>query len=339
MNPIPEPQMKKKALILLLASTFLLLGIFLMEWFRSRSKPLSQSEAIARIDEMMESPVEFYGKVLDQGDKPVVGVVIRCSWPFMTSMDGLQVKSGGPDGRFEVKGRKAMEMIFSVIPPDGYRKTETSSQRFQFADESESFNQIYKQKGKSIQAKHQPDPANPVVFKIKKIGAADVLYKANQGADILPRDGSPRYYSVSAPSGKGVAQPSAHSIEVRLFSSKEPDDNSIVPASWSMRIGVPGGGVQLLDAKKNPLTSTYDELYAPEGGYHDELAFEFPDTMPEWRPQFEKEFLFRFSDNTYGHATISGDWKRVRIESLYNPSGSRNLLFDESKSVDLRNKN
>src|SRR5215217_1217868 len=103
--------MKKKTLIFLLASTFLLLGHFLVESFRIRSKlqspvgssskanqqekpadaiqegerrkdpPLFRPKAIAELDRMMESRVEFYGKVLDQDDKPMAGVVIRCSWP------------------------------------------------------------------------------------------------------------------------------------------------------------------------------------------------------------------------------------------------------------------
>lgn len=359
--------MKKKTLILFLTIIALMVGILLVESFRNSTEPqvstvvysnenqaekpviaikeksqrkdpvMDLHQTAEEFETMMKSSVEFYGKVLDQDNQPVVDAIIRCSWPLMTSTDGLQVRSTAPDGRFEVKGRNAMEMTFSLDPPDGYRQTETSTQKFQFADYSERLKQKFKTAGKSIQIKYLPDPANPVIFRIKKIGAADVLHKAYQGSDILPRDGSPRYYSLSAPSRKGLAQPRIHSIEVRLISTKEPDDNSMSPASWSMSIGVSDGGIQLLDITKNPITDTYNEVHAPEGGYHNKLFFEFPDTMPGWKPQFNEEFFIRFSDRTYGRATISGDWKRVRIQSLYNPNGSKNLLLDETMVVEIRN--
>ena len=302
-----------------------------------RADPLKDlNPTVEEFERMMESPIEFYGKVVDQDDRPLVGIEVRCSWNFMNSVDGLIVKSAAPDGRFEVKGRKSMEMHFGLIPPEGYRITETSQQTFLFADYSERLQQAHKAVGKPLQTKHLPDPANPVVFRIRKIGPADVLHKVHQGTDRLPRDGSPRYYSFSVPSAKGLAQPRAHSVEVRLVSEKEPDDNSMVQASWSMRIRVPGGGLQQVEAVKNPITGDYDELNAPEAGYQEEMAFEFPKSMPKWQPQFVKEFFFRFPDNTYARATIGGDWKRVRIQSLFNPSGSRNLLFDETKVIELK---
>ena len=91
-----------------------------------------------------------------------------------------------------------------------------------------------------------------------------------------------------------------------------------------------------MEAEKDPITGDYDELEAPEGGFQEEMAFEFPKTMPKWRKQFDKEFFFRFSDNTYGRASISGSWEEARIQSLFNPSGSRNLLFDETKVIELK---
>jgi hypothetical protein len=182
-----------------------------------------------------------------------------------------------------------------------------------------------------------PDPANPVVFEIKKIGSADTLQKAYQGSYTLPRDGSPRYFSISQPSVHALVQPRAHAVEFRLVSEKEPDDNAnVVPITWSMKIRVPGGGLQSVEMKKNPITGDYDELQAPEGGYQEEMTFEFPKSMPKWHPQFEKEFFFRFPDNRYGRATIRANAKGVVIDSLFNPISSRNLLFDETKVIELK---
>ena len=355
--------MKKQTLLSLLLVVLLLVVLLLVTsfWNRANHKPVAVSSTVAGYNEklqppltelerhearnarkptaeewkrIMEAPVEFYGKVVDQDDKPLVGIVIRCSWPDMTSLDRLDVKSTAPDGRFEVSGRKAPEMSFGVMLPDGYRKTATTQQTFLFADYSDRLRQA---NNAHLGTKHLPNPANPVVFRIKKIGPADVLHKVHQGADLLPRNGTPRYYSFSEPSAKGLAQPRVHSLEVRLVSEKDPDDNAqIVPRSWSMRIRVPGGGLQPLEVEKNPVTGDYDELDAPAGSYQEEMAFDYPESMPEWRPQFDKDFFFRFPDNTYGRATISGDWERVRIQSLYNPSGSRNLLYDETKVIELK---
>lgn len=286
---------------------------------------------------MIESPIEFYGQVVDENHTPVVDVEIQCSWPLMRSIDGLVLKSSAPDGLFELTGKKHMNMSFSIYPPAGYHQTRTSSQSFSFADYSERLKEAHRAVGKPVPIKHVPNRANPVIFQIKKIGPADTLISGTQGGP-LPRDGSPRYYPLSYLARLPLAEPTDHAVECRLVSEKDPRDvNAAGPLSWSLKLRVPGGGLQIITLERNPYTSDYDAIEAPASGFEEELLLDFPKTKADWKPWFiKKELFFRFADNTYARASIDGDWEGIRIESLYNPTGSRNLLYDERKVSELK---
>ena len=301
-------------------------------WF-----PVNPSDEELKI--MMESPVEFYGKVVDQNGFPLIGTEVRCSWPFMTSMDNLALTTSAPDGRFEVTGRHSMSMTFSVSAPPGYRKTETSRQDFLFAELSERLRAAYLKRDGSMTVRHKPDKSNPVIFMLRKIESADSLYHSEQGGDNLPRDGSPRYYSFSTNSGKALERPTDHCVEFRLISEKDPkipNDGKLF--NWCLSIRVPGGGIQLLQTIENADSGDYDELLAPVSGYQEEIRFDFPKSLPvgDWKGSINREFFFYFPDKTYGRAIIHGSFEDVRIETFLNPKGFRNLLFDETKSLKLK---
>jgi hypothetical protein len=66
---------------------------------------------------MSKTPVEFYGRVLDQNNAPVPGTKISCSWPYMGSMHSPVRVLTGPDGCFEITGLKAISISISVRPP------------------------------------------------------------------------------------------------------------------------------------------------------------------------------------------------------------------------------
>ncbi len=290
---------------------------------------------------MMASPVEFYGKVIDQDGNPMIGVEVGCSWPFMTSMDNLALTTSAPDGRFEVTGRKAITMSFGVRLPPGYRRTESTNQEFLFGEFPERIREYHRRQYGVPDAVHRADKSNPVIFMLRKIEGVDSLYHIERGRDDLPRDGSPRYYSFSINAGKALEQPTDHCVEFRLISEKDPkipNDGKLF--NWSLRIRVPGGGLQLLQAIKNVDSGDYDELQAPLNGYQEEIHFDFPKSLPNgWKSAIQREFFFFFPDKTYGRAIIHGSSEDVRIESFLNPTGSRNLLFDETKSLELRSSN
>ena len=134
------------------------------------------------IEIMMETPVEFYGQVLDQFDQPVIGAYIRCSWPYMRPPEApLKMQTAAPDGVFEVLGLKALSIHVSVYPPPGYDEQISESKDIQIAKAPERVlkNEDYKKmplEGKAQLAKsgvveepYKPDKTKPVIFRLKKL--------------------------------------------------------------------------------------------------------------------------------------------------------------------------
>lgn len=131
---------------------------------------------------MGETPVEFYGQVLDQFDQPVVGANIHCSWPFMGPPDApVKIQSAAPAGLFEVFGPKAMAIHVSASPPPGYDESVSDSKNFQIAKAPERVlkSEVYKKmplEGKAQLAQsgvvgdpYKPDKTKPVIFRLKKL--------------------------------------------------------------------------------------------------------------------------------------------------------------------------
>lgn len=131
---------------------------------------------------MFDTPVEFYGRVLDQSDNPVVGAEITCSWPYMGPMSSpVRLQSAAPNGQFEISGLKANAITIFVEPPQGYAQLPESKNRIQFAKTPERIfqNSDYKtmtHEQKELFGKmhgfgeaHKPDKTQPVIFRLKKL--------------------------------------------------------------------------------------------------------------------------------------------------------------------------
>jgi hypothetical protein len=131
---------------------------------------------------MMDTPVEFYGQVLDQFDQPVVGAKIRCSWGiYGQRVSPLELQSAAPNGQFEISGLKAMAIGVSVYPPPGYDEQISESKNIQIAKATERVlkNEDFKKmplEGKEQLAKsgvveepYKPDKTRPMIFRLKKL--------------------------------------------------------------------------------------------------------------------------------------------------------------------------
>jgi len=287
---------------------------------------------------MSETAVRFYGKVLDQNNGPVIGAKITYSWPFMTSMDAPgERRSEAPDGNFEVSGVKAATLHFFVHPPKGYSTTGESDKEIQFAEYSGRLKKVYENLGLAIPPPHKRDKTTPVIFRVEKIGPADALYHGEL-RDNLPTNGDSRYFSLKTYSRKSLNQPpDNHTIEFSLIASA---GDFIVPTknrtyrkqySWSLRIRVPAGGIMPVSADSK------DRDAAPEDGYKESILLDYPKSMDEmkWRNRISSGIFVRFSDGTYARVLLYSTPRGISMESFYNPTGSRNILYDDSKEIPL----
>jgi hypothetical protein len=143
-----------------------------------------QKDSVPTMEElkvMMDTPVEFYGQVLDQFDQPVIGAKIRCSWPYMGPQDSARELQSAPDGQFEVLGLKALAIHVSAYPPPGYDEQVSVSKDILIAKAPERILQSGDYKKMTAEQKQQMAPSHgaseaykgdktmPEIFRLKKL--------------------------------------------------------------------------------------------------------------------------------------------------------------------------
>lgn len=147
---------------------------------RKRQKDLLPTMEELKV--MFDTPVEFYGQVLDQFNQPVIGAKIRCSWPYMGPQHSArEFKSAAPDGRFEIFDLKAASIGVSVYPPPGYDELVTDSKDIQIAKipdrilQNEDYEKLTPQQKEMTVRVHgaaetyKGDKTKPVIFRLKKL--------------------------------------------------------------------------------------------------------------------------------------------------------------------------
>ena len=146
---------------------------------------MRQTESVPTMDELevlMDTPVEFFGQVLDQFDQPVVGAEINCSWSFMAPHESpLKLQSLAPNGEFEIRGLKAISIHVFVSPPKGYDEKVDDSRRIRIAKfperilNSENYKRMTPEQKEQLVDVQGPaeaykgDRARPATFRLKKL--------------------------------------------------------------------------------------------------------------------------------------------------------------------------
>jgi hypothetical protein len=104
------------------------------------------------------------------------------------------------------------------------------------------------------------------------------------------------------------------------------------PFDWSIVFEISNGGLQdIMDLYPNE---------APADGYKTAITTNFPADMPKWTPSFNHPYYFVAENGrVYGRINISfqADFQPpptlFDAEIYANPSGSRNLEFDQNKWI------
>jgi hypothetical protein len=146
---------------------------------------MRQTESVPTMDELevlMDTPVEFFGQVLDQFDQPVVGADISCSWSFMAPHESpLKLQSLAPNGEFEIPGLKAISIHVFVSPPKGYDEQVDDSRRIRIAKapdrilNSEGYKRMTPEQREQLvdlqgrAEAYKGDRKSPVIFRLKRL--------------------------------------------------------------------------------------------------------------------------------------------------------------------------
>ena len=242
--------------------------------------------------------IEFYGKVVDEKNLPVAWAMIKLSRGDLSSDGTTQVRvQSDADGLFSLTGVVGRGLNVSAEKM-GYYTSGLNRYSYEYAEFSD----------KNF---HQPDPSNPVIFRLRKKQEADALIYREQELRI----------SVGA--ANEVTIDAGAKLQIELLANPKPKQGP-----WSMRVTVLNGGLQS-SAEEFP-------FLAPTDDYQSSLTLDDSTPKPpRWTEIYEGGVFYLRSGSNYGRfeiQMISGKaW--MRIKTWLNPSGSRNLEFDPQKTI------
>ncbi len=284
----------------------------------SDAPPRTHEEFMARFEQRLKekadaqerglnewrTPIEFYGKVVDENGNPVEGAQIEFSCTDLSPAGNSYYRTtSDADGLFSLNNVQGKLLVVRSIVKDGYYVSKQNRNNFFYAGENENF---------------IPEFGNPVVFHLRKKGQAEPLITFKKSFRI-PRDGTP--VEINFLSGKTTALGSGH-LRVECW-TQDKGRKSGQMYDWKCLITVPSGGLQIATNEFNFL--------APEDGYQAGFEIDMPETASNWSSDVEYKFFLKLADGKYGRMTfamIAGGDHFCMIESSLNPSGSRNLEFD-----------
>lgn len=275
-----------------------------------------QLEQLEKANEKWKTPLRFYGKVVDENNNPVEGAVAHFSWTDLSPSGSSQTDvRSGVDGLFSLEGVTGYNMGVILKKEGYYTSWEKNRRSFQFAEEGDPYS-------------YEPDPANPIIFYLRKKGEAEPLVHLRKGFKI-PKDGTP--VEVDLVKGEVVAEGKGH-LKVQCWTDPQQQDEKgryKREYHWRCLMSVPNGGIA---AQKGEF-----DFAAPESGYNPSLEIDMPQEIERWTNDVsQKIFIKAVNGQIYARGTfnmIAGGDHFFRLEMDVNPSGSRNLEFDESKQI------
>jgi hypothetical protein len=256
-----------------------------------------------------QGSIEFYGKVVDENSNAVAGANASFHWVEMPTTDGNRSTNTKSDteGLFSLHGQRGLSLGVSVSK-EGYYSSRSDNDTF-----------VY---GSIGGGQVSPDPVNPAIFHLRKKGvtAPLVMLKRNYG---IPRDGTP--FAIDLVTGHSTTGENGNLV-VRCWTDDQ-GKQSGQKYDWRCLITVPGGGIEPTDEEF--------AFQAPKNGYALTNEISMPADCTNWTSQVDLKFFYRLADGRYGRMTfsiIAGGQHFCMIDSVLNPTGSRNLEPIEIKS-------
>ncbi len=250
-----------------------------------------------------KAPISFFGRVVDEDNKPIAGASIAFSWND-TSAKGTSHHSttSDGDGRFELTGRTGKGLSVDVTGINGYPFTNGARNSFEFGD--------------PWVPNHIPDKNNPVVFRWKKQGKIEPLiaWRALLGVD---NNGPERGFQFVPAL---ITDPGDFRFSCKVGTAEDGRRRF----DWEFKMSIPGGGLLATDEEF--------PFLAPEDGYTESVTWTAKIEDEQWQGVKRQMFYIRYGNPVrYGrlHVTFDGSTPRFYTRSgvilswWINPTGSR----------------
>lgn len=251
--------------------------------------------------------LSFYGKVVDENNKPVSNAKVHLIWTTLDDPSGTKEEYISSDGNgfFSLTNQRG-KLLEVRVEKEGYYTVEggNGALAFEYADPG---SQVY----------YEPDPKNPVVFHLHKKGVGTKLFSKTLNIPLHNHLLDARVNLM-----QGFIRPDGV-LSITFDASKFSHDPQ--PFPWTASLKMAEGG----------LVET-DEQYpfnAPAGGYKSEVVMTKELTGDVLNGHAAKTYYFYLpSTNTYGRATITFDVRLgVTVEYSYNPTPGDRYLEPVSK--------
>jgi hypothetical protein len=268
--------------------------------------PENANDGNPQILKLWQSPIEFYGKVVDENSNAVAGAKIRFQWVEAPRREGNRTSNTESDekGLFSLHDARGPSLGVSVSK-EGYYTSRRGNDSFSY--------------GSLANEPFSPDPLNPVIFSLKGKGIQESLIKTDFPVGIgqiaqLRHDGTP--VEIDLLNGVKV---SGGNSGLRLEFWRDISDKKANVFDWKLQLSIANGG----------LIPTDEEFafQAPENGYQPAIVINMPATNQPWLGESRSRYYLRLPDGKYGRIDVyllpyNGVFS---VQSAVNPSGSRNL--------------
>ena len=265
-----------------------------------------------------KTPIEFYGKVIDEKDQPVSGAKIHFVWND-TSAAGSSAFDTISDsaGLFSLSGVQG-KLLGVKLQKEGYY---TSQDQNHFYFEYAAFwDANY----------YQPDSKNPAIFRLlKKSQAEPLVYRS--GLYGFPNNGTPIYWNLKTGKRSRELMQDTDLI-VRVLRS-EPVNSRY---DWSVAIeGINGTG--LLESNEEFMFT------APAAGYQNKIEVRQEASASDWKSALQRKFYVTGQNGKF-YARVEVEilpnydaaGAALNVKTYLNPSGSRNLEYDPAQQANSR---
>lgn len=260
-----------------------------------------------------KTPIEFYGKVLDQDGNPVAGATADVVWTNMTpnGSSHMQVTSDA-DGLFSITGISGKHMTVQATKDGYYRETSKGRSSYEYAGFWEP-------------TYHEPDPNNPVIFHLRRKGVSEPMIQRGPMLLGARNDGTPANFDLTT--GRKAADSSGN-IALRISKGSKINKRF----DWTATVeGIDGAG--LIESKDEFMAT------APADGYLPHWTFSQKATDETYQSEVQAKFYVKTGDGKYARVEMRiipeyNETAAVDLTVYLNPApGSRNLEFDPTKVV------
>jgi hypothetical protein len=270
------------------------------------------------MEQAANSPINFWGKVVDQNGAPIEGATAKISVTgklFDEDEDNPKiVVLSDASGLFSLTGKTGLG-ISVWVSKDGYYSISGQADA--------SLNYFLKSKNPLISFNRAgtnvpfPTEQQPTIFTLTKKGqsAANLIHKFIRVP--IPKDGTPVDINLAqgrvAPAGQG-------DLQVQSWVTDNGKD-VVHPFAWKCLVKVLGGGLQTRAGKL--------DFHAPSSGYQPQEQVAMANGDEHWSKSMHKQSFLQLSGNRYARVRfemINGGNNLLNLDYFLNPTpGDTNL--------------